>query len=222
MELIKREKWGARPPRNASQLVRKGFVKLHWTVTCVSPGASVEDECKHMRKSLQDFHMDTRGWSDVAYNFVVFPSGRVYEGRGLNVRSAANGGGATNYLHQAVALVAGPDCAAQPRQYEAVASLINTFYRNGVRGHRDGHSTDCPGDDVYQWIQDCGWADALADKGPSYWSWRAWRLGLGPWEGLGRRAQGKRFRPKIPPPYSPKWPNWWSRLARSQSRKESV
>ena len=219
MEIIGREEWAARSARSVSTLVRKGSVKLHWTVTCVPPNATFEAEAKHMRESLQGLHMDSRGWSDIAYNFVVFPSGRVYEGRGLDVRSAANGGTVTNYYHQAIALVRGPDCPATDKQFKAAASLINTHYRKSVKGHRDGHNTSCPGCTIYKWIQDCGWRDALTSKGPSYWSWRAWRLSLGPWARLGRAEEGARFRPRIPVVASPKWPVWWARLARSGGRK---
>lgn len=33
-------------------------------------------------RQIQAFHMDTRGWSDIAYNFCVDDDGTIYEGRG--------------------------------------------------------------------------------------------------------------------------------------------
>jgi N-acetylmuramoyl-L-alanine amidase len=32
--------------------------------------------------------MDSRKWNDIAYNFLIAPSGRVYEGRGKEVEGA--------------------------------------------------------------------------------------------------------------------------------------
>jgi peptidoglycan recognition protein len=35
-----------------------------------------------MVKGFQDYHMDTNGWSDIGYNFLVGGDGNIYEGRG--------------------------------------------------------------------------------------------------------------------------------------------
>ena len=42
-------------------------------------------------RAWQAFHMDDRGWSDIAYNSGVCPHGVRFEGRGARVRSGANG-----------------------------------------------------------------------------------------------------------------------------------
>lgn len=214
MKIVSREQWGARPPRSSSSFVRKGRVKLHWTVTCLSERATANAEIAHMR-GIQNHHMDGNGWSDIAYNFVVFPSGRVYEGRGLNVRSAANGGSVTNYNHQATALVAGPTCKATGSQLEATGEIVNAFYKKDVKGHRDGHSTTCPGDQIYAWVQREGWNSALTSMGPSFWTWKAWRCSVGPWDGRGKAEKGARYRPRIPGKLSPRWAVWWSKFAAS-------
>jgi peptidoglycan recognition protein len=35
-----------------------------------------------MVQGFQDYHMDSNGWSDIGYNFLVGGDGNIYEGRG--------------------------------------------------------------------------------------------------------------------------------------------
>lgn len=213
MVIVGRKAWGARDSRGMSHNVRSGRFKVHWTVSCSASGLDAE---KQALQNIQNFHMNTRGWSDIAYNFVVGPSGRIYEGRGHGVRSAANGNTILNYQHQAIAVIAGPTCDATDEQFEALGEFLRRYSRNDVKGHRDGYSTSCPGDRIYEWLRDESWKrGGLTDKGPSYWTWRAWRCSIGPWEGKGRKEAGAKYRPRIPGPLSPKWPVWFAKLARS-------
>ena len=39
-------------------------------------------------RAIQKYHMDARKYNDIAYNFLIMPSGRVYEGRGKEVEGA--------------------------------------------------------------------------------------------------------------------------------------
>ena len=62
--------------------------------------------------------------------------------------------------------------------------------------------------------------DELVDirgMGPSFWTWRAWRLGLGPWDGNGRADCGAKYRPRIPRRGSPRWAVWFAKLAGSEA-----
>lgn len=38
--------------------------------------------------SLKTFHIETRGWDDIGYNFLIGCDGNVYEGRGWGVEGA--------------------------------------------------------------------------------------------------------------------------------------
>jgi N-acetylmuramoyl-L-alanine amidase len=102
---------------------------------------TIEAEMAAMRE-IQRFHQRTRGWSDIGYAFVVFPSGRVYEGRGRYVGAHCPG-------HNAE-----PSCAfagdytRNPPTQRAVASfdaLRKQLGMVGWRGHREGFPTACPG-----------------------------------------------------------------------------
>lgn len=212
MIIVGRSAWGARPPRSRSTLVRRQRYKVHWTFTC--SGTSIEAE-KSAVRGIQRHHMDNNGWSDIAYNFLIGPSGTIYEGRGHNIRSAANGGTVTNFGHMAVALIAKDICQATPAQKEALGEFLRRYAKKDVKGHRDGHSTTCPGDQIYGWLQDTFWIDPLVEK-TGYWAFRGWWLSIGQWEGRGRKEAGRRYRPNVPRVIPPAW---WVRLARSLGKK---
>ena len=102
-------------------------------------------------KAIQAFHMGPqRGWSDIAYNFIVLQDGRVFEGRGWNVQ----GGHTLGYNRSAMAIVAvlgigETPSAAMKRSIRAWRDTANAKYGRvlDIRGHRDfpGNPTDCPG-----------------------------------------------------------------------------
>lgn len=39
-------------------------------------------------RELERFHVNARGWAAIGYSYLIFGSGRVYEGRGFEVRGA--------------------------------------------------------------------------------------------------------------------------------------
>jgi len=211
VKVISREQWGARPPRSVSHSVRKRRFKVHWTVGCCKTDTASEERCV---RGIQSYHMDTQGWSDIAYGFLIGPSGRVYEGRGLGVRSAANGNFLLNTNHQAIALIAGPGCQATRKQLNSLGGFLVDLKATDVLGHRDGYGTECPGTKIYRWLQEARWQDNLKlTNRHGYWAWRAWRLSKGKWEGLGKREHGNTYKPKTPRviPLA-----WWVRLRRSR------
>lgn len=159
MKIRRRGDWGARAPRSrmlqSPSAVREMF--LHW------PGDgqfkqidTVEEERAFMR-SIQDFHMNARGWSDFAYNFAVFPSGRVYRGRGMNVVPAAQAGRNTGTV--AVLCVLGPSEKVTRAMRRSLGALKEKMDRKAgrdlpVRPHSAVTSTTCPGPAVRGIIDD--------------------------------------------------------------------
>jgi hypothetical protein len=105
---------------------------------------------------VQNFHMDGRGWNDIAYNWLVCKHGYVFRGRGWAVRSAATG--ATNSESVAVCFL-GDDVVnrddvtdAGREQIRRVFEFVKQHSPNfrGTYGHRDFMNTSCPGDELYR------------------------------------------------------------------------
>ncbi len=160
MPIVRRAQWGARASRGATRIA--GPVR---GVTCHWEGPAMgypwpHDVCDDKVRSIQRYHMDDKGWADIAYNALACPHGYVYEGRGPNVRSAANGesGIGGNDQWYAVCYLAGVGdeftAEGQAAMLEAIAWLRSDGGAGeAVNGHRDHHPTDCPGDVIYRWVQ---------------------------------------------------------------------
>lgn len=160
MDLVSRAGWGARAPKSTSTNIQsKGFT-IHYS------GADADEESDHAKcpgrvRGIQNFHMDGRKWADIAYNFLVCKHGTIYEGRGFGHRSAAQGTNAGNDQDLAICFL-GDDTVGRDDVTDAgrraIVDLIALGRRDhgvgtNLHGHRDWHSTSCPGDELYAWIK---------------------------------------------------------------------
>lgn len=155
--MVKRKEWGARPP--------KKIVHMNTPVTVLfihhtdMQSCHTLEECNTEMRIIQNFHMDVRGWNDIAYNYLIGEDGRVYEGRGWNeVGSHTLGwndvsiafsvmGNYTAHIPNtaAIAAIFGlMDCAM------TLNKLTSDFK---MFGHRDVRPTSCPGEAFYQLIR---------------------------------------------------------------------
>jgi hypothetical protein len=108
-------------------------------------------------RGWQDYHMDDRGWSDIAYQVAVDQAGRVWTLRGLQTRSGANGDEDANLAYGAALLVLGSGESPTGAMINATRQVIADFRRlypkateirphSAVRVEYTGSGTDCPGD----------------------------------------------------------------------------
>jgi len=119
-------------------------------------------------RSFWDFHVNTNGWADIGYNWLIDPNGVVYEGRGDNVLGAhfcgTNGrtmgvcviGDFTNVvptqaaLDQLRNLLAWKACNINADPLSTLLHTGSGLTLNRISGHRDGVcSTSCPGNMLY-------------------------------------------------------------------------
>jgi len=189
MRLVTRQQWGARPPRSVVPLPRSA---IDTTVFHYS-GADADEQADHANcagrvRGIQRYHMDTRGWLDIAYSFLVCVHGYVFAARGYGVRTAATGPAnghslAVCFLGNDSAGRADVTPAAQQAHVE-IARAINERYGRVLRyaGHRDFMATACPGDELYRYVRSAEFARASAPSDPSKelrWllPWLDWKLG---------------------------------------------
>jgi hypothetical protein len=121
-------------------------------------------------RSIYAYHVNGRGWRDIGYNFLVDRFGRMWEGRYGGVDRAVVGAHTAGYNSNAFGMsVLGTYTSKQPETalldayerlfawkfslhgVEPTASVAYPDQKTlpAVSGHRDGGSTECPGQLLY-------------------------------------------------------------------------
>jgi len=79
--IITRAQWGGRQPSGTPSTLATpvNIVVIHHTVTGTG---TTQAACAPIVRSIQNHHMNTNGWLDIGYNFLVCEDGNIYEGRG--------------------------------------------------------------------------------------------------------------------------------------------
>lgn len=164
-EWITRAQIGLRPRDGGGVALRTADVDgwvLHWP-GMASPINAVGDAgfrrvCSALR-GWQNYHMDVRGWSDIAYMGAVDQEGRKYTLRGINIKSGANGDNDVNTRFGAFLLVLAPGEKPSAKMVATAKEIGAEFCArfSGARlkpyGHQDVRprnsqgekTTDCPG-----------------------------------------------------------------------------
>jgi hypothetical protein len=181
--IIARRAWGqgqARPAHGPEY----GAVELAFVHHTVNPNGYSADAVPAMLLAIFDYHVQVRGFWDIAYNFMIDSYGRIWEARAGGIDMPVIGAHAGGYNAQSTGVaVLGdfmnvvPSQAAigaleqllawklslhgVPAQGHVTvvvdpASAYYTPFAPGahvslprVAGHRDGDSTDCPGNAFY-------------------------------------------------------------------------
>lgn len=155
MNVVSRSQWGARLPRNRTALNGATTITIHYEGPQM--GDYTHDSCPSKVRGIQNFHMDSRGWADIAYSDIVCRHGYVYEGRGPGVRTAAQGTNEGNNVSLAICAMLGagdtiPDVLKQAIR-ERADWYTNTHGVGTIRRpHRYWHATGCPGDPLADWV----------------------------------------------------------------------
>ncbi|MFD1542647.1 peptidoglycan recognition protein family protein [Nonomuraea guangzhouensis] len=161
IDLVLRRDWHARERHgDYTQLDSTKGVKVHYTGGRVEPGIIGDHAvCVSLVQSIQGYHMDGNGWIDIGYSFVACPHRKVFEGRGLHHLPAANGAG-LNAGHYAVLGLVGNAGLVEPPDgvLHGILDAVEYVRERGnagkeIKGHRDGYSTDCPGEPLYAWVK---------------------------------------------------------------------
>ncbi len=179
------------PPTNCSCPIPSYEARLDWcpsgncppqsnptstTVTHLivhhSAGSNSSSDWAARVRSIWNYHVNSNGWSDIGYNYLIDPNGVIYEGRGNNILGAHFSGMNTGTM--GICLIGNYDPAtgnATPsnaminsleellswKECDISADPLTSSYHNAssqnlmhIAGHRDaGTGTVCPGDNVY-------------------------------------------------------------------------
>jgi len=163
-----RAQWGADESK-VKEPPEYGTVKGAFVHHTVNSNSYSESDVPALIRAIYAYHVDSRGWNDIGYNFIVDRFGRIWEGRKGGVDRAVIGAHTAGYNSQAFAMaalgtfdsVSAPDPVitaytqlfawkfaihgVDPRR----TTYYNTNGNNPISGHRDVNSTECPGDALY-------------------------------------------------------------------------
>ncbi|MDP2345675.1 MAG: peptidoglycan recognition protein [Deltaproteobacteria bacterium] len=156
LAIISRGSWGARAPR-----CRDGTGVTKATVHHTAGANDDRTPVSVQLRQIQAFHMFTRGWCDIAYNFLVSRDGRVFEGRGYGVLGAHVENDNTNNM--GVNFIGTYESVAPPVAQQIAGAKVLRYLHdrggiplsrdgvNGVKGHRQRGTTatSCPGARLY-------------------------------------------------------------------------
>lgn len=157
MNIVPRSAWINSPSQADHDGAKsRGFIH-HSAGTFGQPSAAIDTMAEQVAvmRALYDFHVHTRGWADIAYNFVMFQARghsavRIFHGRGGDRIPAAQLNDNTGTI--AICVVDG--LSGEPLKDSSVQALV-WFWKHmrrwhgitAIGGHRDAHgqSTECPG-----------------------------------------------------------------------------
>lgn len=157
--------WGSRTnyPDHTKFPFNPDKVVIHYGGT-TWPGDGQEFEMDRLRR-WQRYHMDGRGWTDIAYNYAVGQSGLSYRLRGSNRSGAQSGdyendGIPENYEAFGIVWIGGVPHEPSEAAYATMGRLVRESEMPTIIGHSDiKGTTACPGDFWRAWMARRGWED---------------------------------------------------------------
>ncbi|XP_077069734.1 N-acetylmuramoyl-L-alanine amidase-like [Siphateles boraxobius] len=160
-KIITRSQWGA-----ASYIGSPSYLSLpvpylfiHHTYRPSSPCTTFE-QCASEMRSMQRYHQQSNGWSDIGYSFVAGSDGNLYEGRGWNWVGAHTYG--YNSRGYGVCFIGDYTSTLPSRsainmvRYDFTSCAVNGGRLSSsysLYGHRQADATECPGNTLYREIQ---------------------------------------------------------------------
>ena len=187
--IITRSQWGASAGTSCDSPLTgdrtRGVVVHH---TAGSNTYAMADS-KAIVRATQAYHVKSRGWCDIGYNFLVDKYGQIFEGRrgGVDraVRAAHSGNLEVNTYTMGVSMmgnydVTRPSAALKAAMVKLIGWRLGTNFvpakgtysiggltLNRIAGHRNVVSTECPGRYGYAWLSETG---GLRDRVEAYMS----------------------------------------------------
>jgi hypothetical protein len=200
---VSRSGWGAKAPLNRPTVLlasRVDTIVFHYTAANADEQAEHRN-CAQRVRGVQTFHQNVRGWNDIAYNWLVCKHSYIYEGRGIENKSAATG--AHNGHTLAVCFLGDDTVGRDDVTIAGRQALVEIRWIRQRRpaiskyaGHRDFMSTSCPGNELYTYIHSKTFAlqvaaDEKARLRRQILSWRAEGWG---WDRIKATSVWEKFR----------------------------
>ncbi len=171
--IYSRAQWGADESIRNKKSLRYGTISAGFVHHTVNANDYTEDQVPAILRSIYAYHVKSRGWSDIGYNFLVDRFGRIWEGRYGGIDKPVVGAHTLNYNDYAFAMSAIGNYETQ-RPSDAMLRAYGQLFAwklslhgvnpasksqkvgrstfAAINGHRDAGSTACPGKYLYAQI----------------------------------------------------------------------
>jgi hypothetical protein len=171
--IYSRQQWGADEKIRGKSSLHYGEVHAGFVHHTVNANDYTRAEVPGLLRSIYAYHVKSRGWSDIGYNFLVDRFGRIWEGRYGGVDRPVVGAHTLGYNDDSFAMSAiGNYQTAKPSKatIQAYGALfawklslhgvdadsthqwVTKKWFQAINGHRDAASTLCPGQYLYDKI----------------------------------------------------------------------
>ncbi|KAJ0183893.1 hypothetical protein K1T71_000316 [Dendrolimus kikuchii] len=159
LRIVSRSEWLAQPVENELDKIRQPVPWVIITHTATE-SCTTQSECLFRVRLIQTYHIESRKWFDIGYNFLVAGDGSAYYGRGWDYIGAHTLG--YNKYSIGIAFIGTFNNEAPPKkQIEACEKLIKRGVELGkiskdykLFAHRQLASTLSPGDKLYDIIKE--------------------------------------------------------------------
>jgi len=194
--IISRAAWGAKESIRRASPDYSGTVKAAFVHHTVQSNRYSPSESAALIRSDYLYHVRTRGWNDIGYNFLVDRYGRVFEGRYGGITRAVLGAhsGGFNTNSTGVALLGTFTTAAPPARMLAALERLLAWKLDlthvDPRGHtvlRSAGGANTATGQGARWSSTPSWATARPPTRPAQATRRSPGSGpsAGPWPGSG-------------------------------------
>jgi hypothetical protein len=188
--VVSRSQWGAKSPTCSMNYCTVNHLGIHHTANQTDYNADNVSECATAVKAIQTYHMNTNGWCDIGYNYLICKTGDIFEGRSggddvVGAHDSYNCGSMgtcmMGYYHSpynqvptAESLSSLMDLFAWKADQKGIDPYGRDYYdgfgarMDNIYGHRDVSNTACPGDNVYEHMAEIrdGVAARMAGEDP--------------------------------------------------------
>ena len=168
--IYSRAQWGADEKIRSKSSLHYGDVHAGFVHHTVNANGYTRAEVPGIIRSIYAYHVESRGWSDIGYNFLIDRFGRIWEGRYGGVDRPVVGAHTLGYNDDSFAASAIGNyqiTKPSPAMIQAYAALyawklslhgvdassthqyVTSRWFQAINGHRDAESTLCPGQYLY-------------------------------------------------------------------------
>ena len=169
-QIFSRAQWGADESMRDPSSLHYGKIQTSFVHHTVNANDYSKDQVPSILRGIYAYHTQSRGWSDIGYNFLVDRFGRIWEGRYGGVDKPVVGAHTLGYNEESFAMSAignydiAPPSQAMINAYAALFAWklslsgiaadnpkiwVQDRYLQAINGHRDVESTACPGKYLY-------------------------------------------------------------------------